>query len=129
MTGSPEPGVDEPAATERPPTDEVLDLLCHRERRVVLRTLIERSDPVEVDTLARRLDRTVAGGAPAGAGTVPERALIRLHHVHLPKLADAGALRYDADDGVVTATDDVDTFRPFLDTAPAGQTGSEIPTE
>lgn len=78
---------------------ELLSVVSDPRRRSVLRYLSEYDDgEAGVDELAARLraDRDRRGGP---AGTNGER--ITLEHVHLPKLAEAGVVTYDADEGTV----------------------------
>jgi DNA-binding transcriptional ArsR family regulator len=91
-----------PAGGDRPPaggTDpgdpgRVLELLAHPLRRATLRVLRD-AGRVSLDTLARavmaRGDSYVVGDDVSRLDSVT----IPLHHVHLPKLADAGVVTYD----------------------------------
>jgi len=82
-------------------------------RRYALYYLRER-ESATLDELA-----TVVAGwraareDPTGGVTPADRDRVRteLHHVHLPALASAGAVSYDADAGVVT----LESLSPFLD--------------
>ena len=73
--------------------DDVLGALAHERRRVVLSVLVDHGGAIAPRNLARR---TVARERDVeAASTSPdavERALTSLHHVHLPKLCDAGLL-------------------------------------
>lgn len=63
------------------------ECLSSRRRRVTLSVLGSRSDPLPVDELVARVaDRTADGSDP----TPRERVRALLHHVDLPKLAEAG---------------------------------------
>jgi DNA-binding transcriptional ArsR family regulator len=79
--------------------DAILTSLADEHRRIVLGTLVRTDGPTDWTTLATE----VAGHADA---TV-EEVLVTLHHVHLPKLEDAGLAASDAD--ARTATYDGDT--------------------
>lgn len=77
------------------------DLLSHRYRRFVLHFLATRSNGV-----SDRLElATVVSEAVHDEGVSPEddldRIVTELHHVHLPKLADANVLDYDDRTGYV----------------------------
>ena len=76
------------------PTDSLFWLLGNPRRRVVLAHLQRRADEtVDVDEV---IDAVAARERPdPGPGTHRERVAIDLHHVHLPKLADAGVIEYD----------------------------------
>lgn len=80
-----------------PSLDRWLELLAHRDRRVVLSTLVANDDdrlPVGV------LTDVVAGDRPTE--TTPQSVLIGLHHVHLPKLQRADVIEYHPDESMVT---------------------------
>jgi|AntDeeMetagen192_2_1112575.scaffolds.fasta_scaffold22718_2 hypothetical protein len=71
-------------------------LLADPERRVVLERLSGLTAPVELAELAEAVSTCDGDGGVA----VPEpttRVKARLHHTHLPKLAEAGVLDYDSD--------------------------------
>ena len=53
----------------------------------------------------------------ASSRTVPgvDEELLRLHHVHLPKLADYGFIEWDRDAHVVTKGPRFDEMRPLLE--------------
>lgn len=82
---------DRPGSTEpdQLTTDEVFALLQRRERREVIELLQDVEGPVELATLAEHVAPDGVDGA-ADRGTV-----VSLVHVHLPRLADAGFVKYD----------------------------------
>jgi len=88
----------ESTATMRPET--VHTLLASEDRRTVLQYLARNGGAATVAELAQRL----AEGAESIPGTGAGDARVRLHHVHLPKLADAGAVEYEMDAASVTLT-------------------------
>lgn len=66
------------------------ELLAREPRRQLLCWLHQRDDPVvSLDALVRRLDERGVD--------LPGGARVALHHVHLPKLADADVIDYDPD--------------------------------
>lgn len=75
-------------------TDEAHRLLTSSRRRLLLSYLSTGPNgPVPVDEL---IDVVAKRECPdPGPATHRERILIDLHHVHLPRLADAGVLDYD----------------------------------
>jgi hypothetical protein len=74
----------------------------HARRRELLRLLAEPDPPRKVGALARELSER--RGCWAGSPEVRDAA-VTLHHVHLPKLAAAAVVDYDADARVVTDVD------------------------
>lgn len=71
--------------------DRAFEVLGHRDRRRVLFAVLDRTDSGEEEAEVA-VDDAVGGDDRIGA---------RLYHVHLPKLAAAGYLAWDADRGVV----------------------------
>jgi len=63
--------------------DSMMDALRKRTRRVILMALLGNSDEVSLDTLERQLNQ--------------ENARIRLLHSDLPRLANAGYIKWDGD--------------------------------
>lgn len=108
--------------------ETAFDLLSHEARRAVVAVLCG------TDSISRRrLTERVAGRlADPGAGlgdrptdrTDRYRIRIALHHNHLPRLADAGAIEYD-DERVLTTSEFEDLVsyvkpvEPNLPTTPA----------
>lgn len=82
------------------PWDDVLESLAHGRRRAVLSVLVAHGGAIARRNLARR---TLARERDAPVETLSpsavDDALASLHHVHLPKLRDAGLL---VDDGLET---------------------------
>lgn len=84
-------------------------ILGDRYRRLVLRSFESGADETTRDVLAREIARET------GQSESTERILALLHHVHLPKLADENAIRYEPDDGVVATTGQTERFLAYLD--------------
>ncbi len=92
------------------------ELLAHSLRRATL-TVLRDAGRLSLDTLARAV--MARGDSYVVGDDVPQLDSVRipLHHVHLPKLADAGMVTYDTTDRVVTlAAEDGLPFR-LLDDA------------
>lgn len=75
--------------------DATLELLAHRHRRALLSYFVDSDeDAASVDEIVSRIIEveTAASGRRPGHNQV-ENAL---HHIHLPKLADAGIVEHDS---------------------------------
>lgn len=73
-----------------------LAVLSKRRRRTVLRLLLDAPDGVaSLEGLADRLADHEREAERAPGRDHRQRLLVGLHHVDLPKLAEAGALEYD----------------------------------
>lgn len=85
----------ESSTTEVPPdgrsVDVLLEVLANEQRREVLRYFQQAEDSVaSLGTLAKHLvEGDETGDRPR------ERVSVRLHHSHLPKLAETTAIEYD----------------------------------
>lgn len=96
QNGLRQPTTDTPTTSHTSPdADHTFRLLADDERRVLLAT-VDDEECVGVDRLRDRLAETPEDR---------DHAAIRLHHVHLPKLADAGLLVHDETAGDVVATE------------------------
>ena len=93
---------DTATSTADGPSHDLASLvLPHRLRRRVVAALSNRTAPVPLADLATALESGEGSGPPDRR----HRDLrTELHHVHLPKLADAGVLDYDPGTTTVTAT-------------------------
>lgn len=73
--------------------DEILSILAHRRRRDLVRYFVENSTPtVSVAECVEYLAEQEGQQADDPHDYIRKR----LHHVHVPKLADAGVIEYDA---------------------------------
>jgi DNA-binding transcriptional ArsR family regulator len=82
--------------------DTLFEILADRTRRRTL--LLVEAD--EVGTVEELLDRLKDDRADAA---------VSLTHVHLPKLEDAGYIRWDPDDGRITRGPRLSAAAPYLD--------------
>lgn len=78
------------------------DALSSEHCRHIIRILRERNDAITEGELADRV--AAAGGSPSD-GTDPGALRIRLHHLHLPKLADMDLVEWDSAAQEVAPTD------------------------
>lgn len=83
--------------------DALLGVLGDARRRLVLDELFEATEPVAFDDLAAAVARREAAD---DAVADVDRVRLSLLHVHLPKLADAGVARFDADARLVALAED-----------------------
>jgi hypothetical protein len=93
-----------------PNLDDVCSALRSERRRRTVRLLADRP---ETTTTRAELARTLAEDDPEGATS--DAVELSLYHVHLPKLADVDAIRYDADAGTVAITEAGRRMHRFLD--------------
>lgn len=106
-----------PDGASRPvPMEEAFEVLANRRRRYVVHWLLEAGAGTEL----RQLSRQVAAwenGKPLDRVTAQERRRVynALQQFHLPKLDDAGVVRYDADRGEIEPTEDLTSLRAYLD--------------
>ena len=89
--------------TDTQPREIAFELLRNRRRRHVLAFLSDRRSAVTLDEIA---DAVASGVSPTGfdepSAEFRTRVAATLHHVHLPKLADAGVVSYDTEAKTVT---------------------------
>jgi hypothetical protein len=99
------------------PLDRAFDALCDSRRRRILRLVRDHDAPAQGHV-------TVDDVVPDGPAR--DRIATRLHHVHLPKLADAGYVEWDRDSDTVRPGprfDDVAPILRFLDANPGAVPG------
>ena len=85
--------------------DTVLDVCEHPHRRVVLATLTETHQSVPMNNLANAIVEHDRSSPPTdGSGETLTRIRTDLHHVHLPKLEEAGYVEYDSEHQLVEPT-------------------------
>lgn len=101
---------------------EVVDCLAAERRRATLAALRNRGGRASRRALARAVAARDAGEEPSGDDV--EAALVALHHGHLPKLAAAGLVEYDAETGTVTAGWEPPLVPGETDEAAAGPAGA-----
>ncbi|MFC7080152.1 DUF7344 domain-containing protein [Halorussus caseinilyticus] len=107
-------------AAESLTPDQALDLLGDGQRRRAVAVLRESDGPMTLGELAAE---TVARGDETDSGPDPsevttdrrERVATRLHHVHLPRLDDAGVAEYDPMAGEVELTEVVEELDPYFE--------------
>lgn len=88
-------------------SDDQFGLLQKAERRIILRELREESEATTFETLVTAIVARTADHDDRSAR-------IRLHHVDLPKLKEAGILDYDSRTGDVVSCDAIDHLDEYL---------------
>lgn len=103
--------------------DTVLASLAHERRRTALAVLATHDNPLSKVALAREIaSHETDDGTRPDPDRVDELCLT-LHHIHLPHLADAGLIEYDAHSGAVSyrghpLLEDEDWFDLYLTDPP-----------
>ncbi|MWV65470.1 hypothetical protein GRS48_11675 [Halorubrum sp. JWXQ-INN 858] len=98
------------------PQDTAFDLLSNTRRRFVLRRLQGVPEGIELKELANELAARENGVEPdALSSQQRKRTYVSLYQTHIPKLAEAGVVDYDADTGVVSSTDRVDHLARYFE--------------
>lgn len=106
---SPEASLAERDDSGNQSLDRTFDLLTDQRRRYVLTCLAEKTQPIALTDLAE----DVAVRENEGPITeIPDEAVrsikISLYHIHIPKLAEAGAVEYDRDRDLVRISETAD---------------------
>lgn len=85
--------------------DLVFDILSNTRRRMVLFYLREHSEPAAVQEIAERI-AVLENDVPAAelSRQQQKRVYVSLYQTHLPKLASAGIIEYDDENGMVSLT-------------------------
>ena len=82
--------------------DTAFDLLSSSRRRFIVRRLKTGSGGIDLQTLAAELAAKEAKIDQEELNAQQrKRTYVSLYQTHIPKLAEAGVVRYDAEDGVV----------------------------
>ena len=93
-------------------TDHVLDALAHDVRQSVIKSLTREAQQNLDDVLDDCTE----------SFREEESLRLTLHHTHLPKLDDVGAVDYDTDDRFIERGDQFETFERTLNSIQAART-------
>lgn len=97
--------------------DELFDVLSNSRRRFVLHDLQTAEMPVQVGELTTGIVTwETQRPVPDHSGTKSDAVEVSLVHHHLPKMAQAGLVRYDDARQTVTLADRTDEVRAHLQT-------------
>ena len=95
--------------------DEIFDVLSNSRRRFVLASLEGVEIPVSVEELTREVVAWEAQRSVPGRSDADRNAIeISLMHNHLPKMAEAGLIRYDDTRRTVALVNQNDEVRAHL---------------
>jgi len=101
--------------------DTAFDLLSNVRRRFVLQRLQDRPDGIELSELAEELAATENDADPDELSAQQrKRTYVSLYQTHIPKLAEAGVVEYDADTGMVYPTAHVDELGQYFQEGDSG---------
>ncbi|WP_435158878.1 DUF7344 domain-containing protein [Haladaptatus sp. DFWS20] len=101
-------------------------LLANHRRRVLLQCLRDTEAPIPISVLVTELTQRDEHVSPNESINTE----IAVHHIHLPKLADAGVIEYDhsAQQAAYTAPPQVDALlEELLVTVSTGEQESSLP--
>lgn len=73
-------------------TDKALELLADRQRRRVLHHLVDSNGPATIDQLIEAVSNKSSSRGP---NDLRKLITVNLHHIHLPKLQEAGLIEMD----------------------------------
>ena len=99
--------IDDQYPGERDPLNTMFDVLRHGIRRHILVELADHNPRTEAEFEAEAF--------VADAGN-PDSVNIELHHIHLPNLADAGFINWDAQTETITRGPRFSEIEPVLET-------------
>jgi hypothetical protein len=103
---------------------EVFDVLRNQRRRFVLQYLKRNDEAVELGELATQVAAwEYETSCENVSAEQRKRVYTTLQQTHLPRLADANIVHYDAEDGVISATDRATDIAIYLEIVP----GHELP--
>lgn len=89
------------ASSDTAELSETFDLLAHPHRRYLLYYLRTEFEVVDIETVATAIAGWVEDDARTNGDTDSKAVETGLRHTHLPKLADAGIVTFDATTGAI----------------------------
>lgn len=114
-TESPNKGSEMSSRLDSLSLDTIFTLLSHDRRRAVLDLLLTHDRAL---TLSDLRNEVVEWEENAEITEIPGEKVKQvhadLHHVHIPKLVEAGVVIYDTDRNVVEPTEELGQMEPFL---------------
>lgn len=99
--------------------DALFSLLSHTYRSTLLKILNEHEQPKPLADISEEVASAVTGGPVQNADPEEiDRIYLDLYHTHVPKLAEADAVRYNQEDDLIVLTElgaNIVTFLEGLD--------------
>ena len=96
--------------------DTAFDLLSNARRRLVLSYLQEEGGPISIGELATNVAAMENDVPPEELDAQQrKRTYVSLYQTHIPKLAKAGAVDYDSDEGTVSLAERATAVTSYLD--------------
>ncbi|RLM88460.1 helix-turn-helix transcriptional regulator [Haloarcula sp. Atlit-7R] len=89
--------------------NELFEILSHEYRRRILLAVAQQNPQDEADITSEAVAEEHGDD-----GDALEHVKTGLHHVHLPKLADAGFIDWDRDSGTITRGPRFEEIEPLL---------------
>lgn len=95
--------------------ETMLELYQDQYRRAVLAVLIDEQQSLTVNDLTKTVVKHISQASITEVSAdVLTQVQISLHHVHLPKMTEAGLIEYDPESGIVEPTEQFDQVKPQL---------------
>ena len=108
-----ERGGEDPASDV--PLDVIFEILKNERRRLVLGFLVDAEDTVTQGELAEHIAAIENDTSVSNLGAQQrKRVYIGLYQCHLPKMADAGAVEFNQDRGLISLGEDAGVFLEYL---------------
>lgn len=100
----------------------VFEMLSNQRRRYVIHYLLDADEEAELRELARAVAAWENDKRPdAVTSQERRRAYNALQQAHLPKMDDAGLIRFDSSRGTVSASEGLDDLQVYLEIVPGNE--------
>lgn len=93
--------------------DDLFDVLSERRRRRIIEEVLQRDDRAAVDDVVETVVEREMNGHD-DREDLRSQVTVSLHHVHLPKLNEAGLIDYDPSVETIGMTDTTPVAEPHL---------------
>lgn len=119
QAGVEQPGDDEEQSLSK---SEIFDILRNQRRRFVLQYLKLVDGPIELGEMATQVAAWEYTTDPDEVSPAQrKRVYTTLQQTHLPRMDEGGILDYDADEGLIRATENTETLSVYLEIVPANE--------